>query len=98
MAHFYADIQGSRGEATRCGTQGSGISGHIRGWSVGAKVEVSFEDGVDVVRVYRTDGSGGYLRKLIAEFTAVDPVVPAVRADDLSARTRFLDLGESAVA
>lgn len=25
MAHFYSSIQGSRGEATRCGTKNSGI-------------------------------------------------------------------------
>lgn len=69
MAHFYASIQGNRGEATRMGSKDSGISGHIRGWHVGARVDMDHEDGKDVVRVYRTSGSQGYSRQeLIAEF------------------------------
>lgn len=69
MAQFYADIQGNRGEATRAGSKASGISGHIRGWHVGAFVDVRHEDGHDVVRVYRTGGSGGWRRELIATFS-----------------------------
>lgn len=71
MAQFYASIQGSRGEATRMGTKGSGITGHIRGWDVGARVQVSHVNGQDVVRVYRTGGSNGsIIPDLIAEFSA----------------------------
>jgi len=47
MARFYASIQGNRGEATRMGTPTSGISGHVRGWNVGVRVE----------EVYSTFGS-----------------------------------------
>ncbi len=71
MSHFYADIQGNRGEATRGGTKGSGISGHIRGWGIGASVECYYDDesGKDIVRVFKTGGSNGRSRKeLIAEF------------------------------
>lgn len=71
MSHFYADIEGNRGMATRCGTKNSGIQGHIRGWGVGAKVFVNYDEeaGKDIVRVYRTGGSRGYdSDKLIAEF------------------------------
>lgn len=68
MAHFYADIQGRRGEATRCGDKGSGITGHIRGWTIGARVDMSHDDGVDHVRVFRTGGSGSGYQELIAEF------------------------------
>lgn len=71
MAHFYASIQGNRGEATRIGSKGSGISGHIRGWDIGARVELSHVDGRDVVRVYRTGGStGAGGDQLIAEYGA----------------------------
>jgi hypothetical protein len=67
---FYANIQGSRGEATRTGTKGSGIYGHVRGWNIGARVEMSHVDGKDVCRVYRTSGSSGREpSELIAEFT-----------------------------
>jgi len=70
MAQFYASIQGSRGEATRTGGKDSGISGHIRGWNVGVRVECVHRAGEDHVRVYKTGGSSGHKSdKLIAEFT-----------------------------
>lgn len=69
MAHFYASIEGNRGMATRCGTKSSGITGHVRGWTVGARVELSHEDGTDIARVYRTGGSNGYgTGELVAQF------------------------------
>ncbi len=72
MAQFYASIQGNRGEASRMGTKSSGIEGHIRGWNIGARVVCSHDDktGKDVVRVYKTSGSGGsYGDDPIIEFT-----------------------------
>jgi len=69
MSRFYADIQGNRGPATRCGSAASGISGHIRGWGVGCRVIVQDVNGEDVVYVYKTGGSvGGKMDELIAEF------------------------------
>ncbi len=68
MAHFYGDLQGSRGEATRCGTKQSGITGHVRGWNIGARVSVHHEDGIDYVTVYRTGGSNAFAHKVIATF------------------------------
>ena len=59
MARFYASIQGNRGRATRMGTPNSGINGHIRGWSVGVRVQIRDEDGEDVAYVYLTSGSNG---------------------------------------
>ena len=59
MAHFYASIQGNRGEATRMGTKKSGINGHIRGWISGASVSCFVNsEGLDVVEVRLTNGSG----------------------------------------
>ena len=70
MAQFYANIQGNRGEATRMGTKSSGITGHIRGWNIGARVECSHENGKDVVRVYKTTGSSVYNSDiLISEYS-----------------------------
>ena len=59
MARFYASIQGNRGEATRIGSASSGISGHIRGWNLGAQVELDVDPvtGNDRLTVYRTSGS-----------------------------------------
>lgn len=71
MSHFYAEIKGCRGEASRCGSKASGMWGHIRGWHVGAKVECFHDDksGKDIVRVHKTTGSNGYgSGELIAEF------------------------------
>lgn len=72
MSHFYAEIQGNRGEASRAGSKDSGIVGHIRGWDVGARVTVSYDDELgDVVRVWKTGGSNGRSSpELIAEYTA----------------------------
>lgn len=70
MAHFYAEIQGNRGEATRMGTPDSGIGGHIRGWQVGVRVSGAVQDGQDRFYVYKTGGSGGGARdELIACFS-----------------------------
>ncbi|MGE0278325.1 MAG: hypothetical protein AB7R40_23260 [Nitrospiraceae bacterium] len=59
MARFYASIQGARGEATRMGSVASGISGHIRGWDVGVRVEGVSAEGVDAFNVFATFGSNG---------------------------------------
>jgi hypothetical protein len=71
MSHFYADIQGNRGEATRGGTKGSGISGHVRGWSTGGRVECYYDDESDrdIVRMFKTGGSNHRSNgELVAEF------------------------------
>ena len=84
MSHFYAHIIGSaRTVATRCGTKDSGVSGHLRGWDVGARVEVFIENGVDTVRVYRTGGSnGGYHPdELIFKFTQHEILFPRPKAE-----------------
>lgn len=58
MSRFYADIQGNRGRATRQGTAKSGITGHIRGWSIGAKVYCDVNaNGEDEITVHLTGGS-----------------------------------------
>ena len=74
MSHFYADIKGSRGQATRCGTKNSGIRGHIRGWNIGIQVYGGIdENGNDTFSVYLTGGSAGHkTAKLIYEATESD--------------------------
>lgn len=59
MSQFYADIQGNRSERTCTGTKSSGLTGHIRGWNIGARVEVSYNADLDrdEVRVSLTGGS-----------------------------------------
>ena len=75
MAHFYAEIQGNRGEATRMGSKASGIQGHIRGWDVGARVSCYYDESLDEdrVRVTLTNGSGyGSESKYLGDFSAKD--------------------------
>ena len=73
MAQFYADIQGNRGESTRMGTKKSGIKGHIRGWNVGARVWMRFNEETqeDECTIDLTSGSGyGNSEKRLGTFTA----------------------------
>lgn len=66
MSRFYAEIEGSRGPATRQGTPASGMRSHTRGWSVGAEVWCHVgPDGRDVVEVYATAGSNGGSRPVL---------------------------------
>lgn len=61
MSRFYAEIQGTRGVASRCGDKRSGMWCHIRGWDVGCYVRITYDEknDRDVVTVYRTGGSNG---------------------------------------
>ena len=47
MSHFYGTLKGSRGEATRCGTKGSGVEVTAAGWG-----------GCITVRVYHDKATG----------------------------------------
>lgn len=62
MAHFYGEISGNRGAATRMGSKDSGFRAHIRGWHVGVRVycEHNKETGEDEIYVYQTGGSSEY--------------------------------------
>jgi hypothetical protein len=63
MARFYASISGqARTPATRRGSKASGISGHIRGWDSGVRVEgyCDPDTDADVFMVYVTAGSNGH--------------------------------------
>lgn len=68
-----AEVQGQTLAVHRLGSKQSGAWGHVRGWDVGARVEISYENGQDVVRVYKTCGSRGGSSELIAEFSG-EPV------------------------
>lgn len=73
MARFYASIQGNRGRATRVGTEQSGITGHIRGWDSGVRVEGHYnkETNSDVFQVHITSGSGGRDAELLIATVAI---------------------------
>ena len=59
MAQFKADIQGSRGSVSRLGGKTSGITGHIRGWESGIRIEGHHDEDLgDIFMIYQTSGSG----------------------------------------
>ena len=62
MGHFYGDIQGNRGGASRMGSKDSGFGAHIRGWHIGVRVHCWYnkETDKDEILVYQTGGSSGY--------------------------------------
>jgi hypothetical protein len=66
MSRFYANIKGSRGEATRQGTPKSGIYAHIRGWNAGVSVRGYVDEcGKDRFLVCATGGSNGGSRSQV---------------------------------
>ena len=74
MAQFYADIQGNRGQATRMGTKKSGLDGHIRGWHIGARVWMCFNEETqeDECTIDLTGGSRNGGSKRLGTFTVKD--------------------------
>jgi hypothetical protein len=70
MAHFYASIQGNRGEATRCGSKTSGLTSTVSGWDIGVEVTLEYDAnlGTDIVHIYATEGSNGCSRKRILSY------------------------------
>lgn len=73
MSHFYADIQGNRGQATRGGSKSSGIDGHIRGWDIGCSVVIRYNEQTekDEMTIYLTSGSNGHTEKELGTFQEV---------------------------
>ena len=74
MSHFYGEIQGNRGEATRMGTRDSGFRGHIRGWKVGGSVNCNYNKSKDrdEVSIYATGGSDGGGSEHLADVIETD--------------------------
>ena len=59
MAQFKADIKGGRGSVSRLGGKTSGITGHIRGWESGIRIEGHHDEHLgDIFMIYQTSGSG----------------------------------------
>ena len=88
MARFYAVVQGSRGEASRCGDKSmAAVAG---GAKIGAKVFCGYwDDGSDFARVAVTDGWYGAGRECtLGYFTAADMDVLTAPEQDIGATIR----------
>ena len=58
MARFWGEVQGNRSPVSRTGTKDSGIRADIRGWDIGATVNIYMDkDGNDVLVLSVTGGS-----------------------------------------
>jgi len=62
MAHFYGEVQGSRGPVHRLGGASSGLKTIAASYQGAVSVQLYEEDGVDMARVSlcRWQGSGVY--------------------------------------
>jgi len=65
VAHYRALIQGNRGEVSRLGTKKSGMKAVVNAWGIGVKVEVQYENGENVFRVYKTGGSNNNVHHVL---------------------------------
>lgn len=65
MAHFYAEITGAKGVVTKTGTRETGLTAHVRGYTVGVYVEIRHNDftKMDEVYVHLTGGTGALTAK-----------------------------------
>jgi hypothetical protein len=67
MARFYGEV----GNKTSMGDASSGLSGHIRGWRVGAEVRIYADSDTDndVCSISATGGSAGSGSTFLGELT-----------------------------
>lgn len=68
MAHFYGTLNGSRGEASRCGDKGSGFVAVAASWAGAIRTELFIDaQGRDSFRVLEVEWEGKGQRRLLAE-------------------------------
>jgi len=67
MSHYYGQIKGGRGAATRMGHKNTGIEAHVQSWDKRIQVRLDHQDGQDIYRVVLSDWQRGGVDKVIAE-------------------------------
>ena len=72
MAQFRATIKGQRGHASRLGGKNTGIFAWVNGWHSGVEVCGKYNEITkqDEFQIYKTGGSCGGHKVLIAEVSA----------------------------
>lgn len=60
MSTFYGTVEGNRGEATRCGSEQSGIRASAQSWNGSVIVRLCHRDGELMVSVATSDVSDCY--------------------------------------
>lgn len=76
MSHFYGVVQGQRGDATRCGSKGSGLRAVAASWAGAIKVSLHVDDqGRDCFQVRQVQWQNGAgINEIIAEGVLGQPV------------------------
>lgn len=61
MAQYIGEVKGKAGEASRLGSIKSGLCGHMRGWRIGGRVVMEWDqrNERDTVDIVLTGGSNG---------------------------------------
>lgn len=69
MSYFYGTLQGSRGQATRCGTKNSGVTTQAASWNGAVQVDLWYDKEKDVerYRVYQVSWHGKGVHQILAE-------------------------------
>lgn len=96
MSHFYGMLQGSRGEATRCGTKASGMQVVAAGWGGCVRVYAWLDRATDKdmysVTLGPWQGGGGWSRELArGELRAPDKSGGMTLNDSAAEHKRALD-------
>jgi len=79
MSHFYASIQGDKGEATRCGSKDSGSNSHTRGWNLGVAIEGYHHSGEDFFQITITSGSTDKYESYNIGLISLDDGIPVFK-------------------
>ena len=80
MSHFYGTLNGNRGEASRCGTKGSGMITYAAGWEGAIRVMVRYDEANDIdrysVALTPWHGSGGETQVLVEGVLSTHQIDP----------------------
>ena len=68
MSHFYGTLQGSRGQATRCGTKNSGMEVVAASWNGAVRISLhTSDDGTDYYTVVLDQWRGAGEYQILAQ-------------------------------
>lgn len=84
MAHFYGTLQGTRGEATRLGTQKSGLQTVAASWDGAIQVDLEYDErsGKNRYTVSERTWHGKGVSRTIAEGVIGEPDAPAAKPEE----------------
>jgi hypothetical protein len=67
MAHYFGEVQGTRGKATRLGTRSSGLRVTAASWSGAIRVELEHINGRERFLIVALDWPSGDSRRILGQ-------------------------------